>query len=170
MRSVEIPSRLMPRHKATCWPALAFQCGRTTTAFFDRAEGNQRACARLFAACGVSTGEAKVRTSPAKWKLRGRSYPKNSSLLSRITRLSAPRYSCGAWPFCGNRAADGQFRVHSRPHSNGRTTRFVARKARRFSHSSIQRWYRLRIMKDGRLDRFYQARVSGGVLGREAGI
>src|SRR5258708_28476727 len=154
----------MARERGTCWPALAFQCGSTTTALFDPAAGNQRARARLFAACGVSTGEANVRTSPVKWKLRDGSYPKNSSLLSRMARLSAPRYSWGACPFCGNRAADGQLWVHSRPQSNGRTTRLVARKARRFSQSSIQRWYRLRIIEDGWLDRFYQARVSSGVL------
>ena len=82
-------------------------------------------------ACGVSTGEVNVRISPARANLSGRSYPKNSLLFSRMARLSAPRYSCGAWPFCGSLAAGGQLRVHSRPHSKGRTTRLVARKARR---------------------------------------
>ena len=36
-------------------------------------------------------------------------------------------------------AAHGHFAVHSRPQSNGLTTRFVAREHSRFSQASIQR-------------------------------
>src|SRR5437879_11493219 len=101
----------MPRHSPRCCPGLAFQCGSTTTAFFDPAAGNQRAYATSLTGCGVPTGESKVRISPLSLKLPGDWWAKNSSLFSRIDRLSALRYSCGEWPFGGWLAVDGQSRV-----------------------------------------------------------
>src|SRR5947209_3337489 len=59
----------MPRHSPRCCPGLAFQCGSTTTAFFDPPAGNQRACATSLTGCGVPTGESKVRISPLSFEI-----------------------------------------------------------------------------------------------------
>src|SRR6266699_3736101 len=58
----------------------------------------------------------------------------------------------------GNCADGGQSRVHSRPQSKGRTTRLVARNARRFSQSSIQRWYFLPIIVYGAWSPYFSKR------------
>src|SRR5580698_6576903 len=99
---------------------------------------------RLFSGYGVSTGLVKrsMRSAGSSEKSRGVSYAKNSSLDASTARFNACRYSASLYPSPDTLCAVGHLCVQSRPQSNGRTTRLVAREHSLFSQSSIQRAYK----------------------------